>query len=556
MKVVLNMSGDPWMDWGLAAFAQLCEENPTIFSPQIDQGWLKLEIDDSGEAKDLVVNYLKQLLDKTVLLPPEAKILGYPRKRTADGYYNPDQSWTLSKEEEERALESFRDLYAAQVKPSKSKEIKYPPFKPNKKISISLKRNYPGLRKDWEKIQKNLGDDVLAFFRQWGEEEGADKFCSLCGREASTLFEMRQNKNPFYNQHHNNKIRGHQSTFTVSTMCPTCNFLNILAAASADLPYFIEDKTHVLVPQVDNLSTLMEIRKLIRNNSLDMDAPLLISYRTNIRGLPFRQPDLYTSLIGVYWNLKYKYMPQSIIDEEDWGLGLPPEQQKKVERWIVFRYSKGQNVIFAHFNYLRVDSRLFQLLETVKYGPDGAKEGNLYRDLLRTMPTGKGRAREDFSHGLVMKNWSLVAQAVFSLFKEGEKFASALWGRFFDYALEVDKVLSEELLEDVKKVGNTLGQAFAKDIGMMSAINNVHDEASLRKVLKDAFVKMHKMVATSARFGSDEETWVPGSGRVENILSSVTRENVAAIRDTMLIYATLAAMNRLQRENKKGGNEQ
>lgn len=555
MKVVLNLTGDPWMDWGLAAFAQLCEENSTIFSPEIAQGWLKLEIDAPEEAKDLVVNFLKQLLDRTVLLPAEAKFLGYPRKRTAEGYYDLKQSWTLSKEEEERALESFRNQYAARLKPSKGREIKYPAFKPNKKLGVSIKRNYPGLRNDWRKLQQNLEDDVTAFFRQWAQESATDRFCSLCGRVASTQFEMRQNKNPFYNQHHNNKIRGHQSSVTVNSMCPTCNFLNIFAAASADLPYFIEDKTHVLVPQVDNLSTLMEIRKLIRNNSLDMDAPLLISYRTNIRELPFRQPDLYTSLIGVYWNLKYKYMWQPNIGQEDWGLGLSQEQQKQVERWIVFRYSKGQNVIFAHFNYLKVNSRLFQLLDTVKYGLDGAKEGNLYRDLLRTMPTGKGRAREDFSHGLVMKNWRLVAQAVFSLFKDGEKFASALWARFFDYALEVDMVLSEELLEDVKTVGNTLGRAFAKDIGMMSAINNVHDEASLRKVLKDAFMKMHKIVATTSRFGGEEETWVPGSSRVENILSSVTRENVATIRDTMLIYSTLAAMNRLQRENKKGGNE-
>lgn len=555
MKVELSLTGDPWMDWGLAAFAQLCEENSGVFSPEIGQGWLKLDIDDPEDARALVASFLGQLLDRTVLLPPEAKLLGYPHKRAAEGYYDPVQSWLLSKEEEERALESFRTQYAARVKPAKGKELKYPAFKPNKKLQVSLKRNYPGLRIDWCKLQQNLEDDVMAFFQQWLQEAAPGDYCSLCGRAASVQFEMRQNKNPFYNQHHNNKIRGHKSSVSVNTMCPTCNFLNIFAAASADLPYFIEDRTHVLVPQVDNLATLVEIRKLIRNNSLDMDKPTLISYRTNIRELPFRQPDLYTSLIGVYWNLKYRYMWEPHTGQEDWGLGLSPEQQKQVERWIVFRYSKGQNVIFAHFNYLRVNSRLFQLLDKVSYGSEGEREGDLYRDLLRTMPTGKGRAREVFSHGLVMKNWRLIAQAVFSLFKEGENFASALWARFFDYALEVDKVLSDELLEDVKTVGNTLGRAFAKDIGMMSAINNIHDEASLRKVLKDAFMKMHKIVATTTRFGGDEETWVPGPSRVENILSSVTRENVAAIRDTMLIYSTLAAMNRLQRENKKGGNE-
>jgi hypothetical protein len=554
MNIELNLTGDPWMDWGLAAYAQLCEENSNVFSPEISLGWLKLHIYDPDEARELIVDFLRQLLDRIVLLPAEAKLLGYPHKRTAEGYYDPEQSWLLSKEEEEQALESFRTQYAARVRPAKENELKYPPFNPNKKLQASLKRNYPGLKKDWRKLQQNLHGDVTAFIHQWSHEVAEGVYCSLCGRVASEEFEMRQNKNPFYNQHHNNKIRGHKSSVSVNTMCPTCNFLNIFAAASADLPYFIEDRTHVLVPQVDNLATLVEIRKLIRNNSWDMDDPWLISYRTNIRELPSRKPDLYTSLIGVYWNLKYKYMRDSHTGQEDWGLGLSLEQQKQVERWIVFRYSKGQNVIFAHFNYLRVNSRLFQLLDKVSYGSEGEREGDLYRDLLRTMPMGKGRAREEFSQGLVMKDWRLVAQAVFSLFKEGENFSSALWTRFFDFALEVDKVLSGELLEDVKTVGTTLGRAFSRDIGMMSAINNVHDEASLRKVLKDAFMKMHKIVATTTRFGGDDETWVPGPSRVENILSSVTRENVAAIRDTMLIYSTLAAMYSL-REKKKGGTE-
>ena len=42
-----------------------------------------------------------------------------------------------------------------------------------------------------------------------------------------------------------------------------------------------------------------------------------------------------------------------------------------------------------------------------------------------------------------------------------------------------------------------------------------------------------------------------GLKRVENILSSVTRENVAAIKDTMLIYATLTAVSRCNRKGKK-----
>ena len=553
MIVELAITGDPWQDWGLAAFAQLCQENAKVFNPNLYQGGLRLNINDPTDAEELVVDYLRQLLDQIVMLPAEAKLLGYPRKRTKEGYFDPNQAWQLDKDEQEKTIDEFRKMYVAPYRAKEEKEQKYPEFKPNNRVQVSLRRNYPGLKKDWMKLLSNLANDVSAFFQQWTQGPLKDKSCSLCGRRSSTDYEMRQNKNPFYNQHHNNKTRGHSGSFIVNVMCPTCNFLNIFAAASADLPYFIEGHTHVLLPQVDDLRTLIDIRKLIRNNCLDMDDPKLISYRTNIRGLPYKQLDLFTSLTGVYWNLKYRFSNEQDKEFDEWSIGLPLEQQKQVERWVVFRYSKSQNVIFAHFNYLKIDNRLFTLLEKIKYGPEKDREGDLYRDILYRMPIGKSRDRGGFSQGLVSKDWHLVAQSMFGFLKQGQYIVSALLARFFDYALEVDKVLSEELLEDVKRVGTTLGRAFAKDIGMMSAINNVHDEDSLRKVLKDAFLKMHKIVATTSRFGGEEETWVPSPSRVENIIASVTRENVAAIRDTMLIYSTLAAMHGLR---KKGGEEQ
>ncbi len=546
MNIVLGITGDPWMDWGLAGLAQLAEENPAVFNAEIQPGYLRLAPKNKEDAGKMLVNYLHQQLDRCVMLPREAKLLGYPRKRLANGFYDPDQIWQLSKQELEQAQEAYRVRFAKNRQDT-GRDIK---IDLNSKPQVSLKRNYPGLKKDWAKLAEGLQEDVDAFFLQWEAPEQGKFYCSLCGRTAPKTFQMRQNKNPFYNQHHNNRIRGHTSNVAVNDMCPTCNVLNIIAAVSADLPYFIEDKTHVIIPQVDDLTTLMEIRKLMHANCLDMDDPNLLSYNTNIRELP-RQADLYTSLIGVYWSLKYKYTPNPVSGLEKWDLGLSLERQKQVGRWTVVRYSKGQNVIFAHFSSLKVDSRLFELLEMLRYGKDSEREGDLYRSLLKTLPAGRSRAREQFSQGLVQKSWSLIAQALFRLLKDGEYFATGFAMRFIDYALEVDEVLSGELLEDIKKVATTIGQVFATDIGMMSAINNVHDETSLRKVLKDAFIKMHKIAATNSRLGGDEELWVPGLKRVENILSSVTRENVAAIKDTMLIYATLTAVSRLQQERKK-----
>lgn len=550
MEIIITRTGDPWMDWGLVALAQVAEENPEL-GGKLDSGMLSLSVSDIESAADLLQRYLVHQLNRCVLLPVEVKLLGYASRRDEHGFIDVTQEWKLDDNERQYVLDRLREMVARkQGKSVDDEKLRVPKLKPNKKVTASLKRNYPGIKNDWSKLGQAVETDVQAFFDQW--QSNGDKPCSLCGRESTHQYEMRQNKNPFYNQHHNNVVRGHRGSVVVATMCPTCNLLNIFAAACADLPYFVENRTHLLVPQVDDLLVLSEVRRLVRNNSLDLASPLLVSYKTNIRELPGGEADLYTSLIGVYWNLRHKYTYNPDTGVEGWDFGLEPAKQAKVGRWVVFRYSKGTNVIFAHFNFLQVDGRLFRLVDPVPYG-DG-KEGDLYRSLLRYMPTGNRRSREVFSQGLVTKNWRLVATALFELYKEGKPVTSGFARPFIDYALEVDKLLEKQLLEDVRTVAGIIGRVFAADVGLMTSINNAHDEASLRRVLKDAFLKMHKIAATTKRFGG-EEVWAPRESRVENILSSVNRENVTEIRDTMLIYATLAAMHAMRNEKKDVGGE-
>lgn len=550
MEITIPRTGDPWMDWGLVALAQLAEEN-TELGGKLESGLLRLTVSDSEAAETLLKRYLAQQLDRCVLQPVEIKLLGYASRRNEQGFLDPGQTWELSDKERQLVLDRLRQMAAKrQEKNVDDEDLRVPKLRPNKKVAASLKRNYPGIKKDWVKLGQALEEDVRAFLAQW--QSGGDKPCSLCGREAAVEYDMRQNKNPFYNQHHNNVVRGHRGSVVVGSMCPTCNLLNIFAAASADLPYFVEGRTHLLVPQVDDLVTLAEVRRLIRNNSLDMSNPFLLGYRTNIRELPGGVADLYTSVIGIYWNLRHRYTYDSDTGVEGWDFGLEPAKQAKVGRWVVYRYSKGTNVIFAHFNFLQVNSRLFKLVEAIPYG-DG-KEGDLYRSLLRYMPAGNRRSREMFSKGLVMRNWRQVSTALFDLYKEGNAVSSGFIWPFFNYSLEVDAVLEKQLLEDVRTVAGIIGRVFASDVGLMSSINNAHDETSLRRVLKDAFLKMHKIAATTSRFGG-EEVWAPKESRVENILSSVTRENVGEIRDTMLIYATLAAMHSLRSEKKEKGGK-
>src|SRR5690554_3395524 len=150
------------MDWGLAALAQIAEENENIFSPTIDSASLILEIQDPQEASILLTDYLKQQLNSAVLLPMEAKLLGYSRSEKEDGFYDAKQSWQLSKQEQEQIQETYQARIKARLKAQGKQDAKIPRLTIQKKPQVSIKRNYPGLRLDWDKLGKNLEAEVNA----------------------------------------------------------------------------------------------------------------------------------------------------------------------------------------------------------------------------------------------------------------------------------------------------------------------------------------------------------------------------------------------------------
>ncbi|MQL52217.1 hypothetical protein GFC01_08020 [Desulfofundulus thermobenzoicus] len=536
MRILLTRTGDPWMDWGLVAFYHMARQHYRYMAAcRLTAGWLDVELKPqikTEEYGEIIFHYLRERLNDLILPAVEMKVLGMDYRRPGSGGFN-DPAYTISLTgQEKQRLKEARLNAGAQV-------------------SVSLRRNYVGLKNDWLKLKDELKTAVSNFLAQQGQAASSGDQCQLCGRNApaKAYSDMRQNKNPFYNQHHNNRVRGYLSTVTTGTMCPTCNMLNIFAATHHNIPYFVEGQkmTHLLLPVVDDLAVLYKIFVNTSTRLLDLLDPQLTTYRTNIRDL--RQPSLYQALIGVYFSIAHRYEPAEEEYRED--PALAPGERPALHRWVVLRFSKGQNVSFAHFNLLEVHHRLFDLVRGLDYGSAGDRRGNLYTTFFGAITAGDHRLADEVARGIIFRDWSRVGRGLFALLKESRapggrvRWNGRAWPffeAFVDYAAgEVDHLLEPELMEDLKVVGRTIGINFREDIALLTRLNNAPDAGVLRGVLSEAFFKMYKRKAGSKKEGG-ADLLVPGEARVENILNNVTADNIEAVRDILLIYACLSAL--------------
>ncbi|GAW32206.1 hypothetical protein [Carboxydocella sp. JDF658] len=533
MELVLTKTGDPWMDWGLTHLGLFWESRD--FSCQWSESQLMLswQPDQTDQIKDKMVEYLKSRLNWLVWPAVEFKILGIERKLLPDGYYDPDYAVPLGKEEKARIRESGKIS------------------NPQATAAVTLARNYPGLKGDWKKLKEEVPGAVAAFWAEANGEGEPVNVCTLCGRSVSKEYDMRQNKNPFFNQHHNNVIRGYASGPVVEKICPICNLLNIFAVTSGNLPYAISDYTQLYIPLARKLTVLKKIQQKLNLDLLDPFEKDLVSYRTNIKELE-RQVSCYQALIGIYHTLVNQFQEQKTRPVRPWE----KEEKASLDGWLMVTYNKGQNVIMGTFSYLRVPQRLFELVKPVKY--EDGKEGTLVKTGLASLYSKSTFTGDQLARALVEGDWTGFARSLFYLLKDknsGMRWNSqGFWEKFIAYALEeVDGLLEKELLEDVKVLGRVIGANFPDDIALFTSLNNAHDVESFRKTLKDTLLKLHKYHVAQGKKSDEGKVLRPRADRVEHILAVLNEDNLTTIKDTLLIFAALQAMSK--REVEMNENE-
>ena len=288
MELLIQLTGDPWYDRGAINLYGKLRGRPVFDSSRSYTLDNEVYIAFNGtkeEIADTIYGILKQSINDMALLPPELKMIEHTVKYDDDGFV------------------AFKTEVDMEPHMEKLKErLSNVP----KKSQYSLLRNYVGIRQDILRLRNNHVKDVDKFVACISEDFTSNKLCPVCNRQYNTKTKdsMTQNKNPFYNQHHNVPIRGALGSLATGEMCAVCNLVNIFAALDPNTPYFIDNRyTNIFLPILPSFNLIEKTRQNLNigNNLEDMRALPKLSYGTNVVSLKHR--DVYNTLIALYYSM-------------------------------------------------------------------------------------------------------------------------------------------------------------------------------------------------------------------------------------------------------------
>lgn len=529
MELLIELTGDPWYDRGAINLYSKLRGRPVFDSSRsyiLDNEVYIAFNGTKEEIADTIYGILKQSINDMALLPPELKMIEHTVKYDDDGFV------------------AFKTEVDMEPHMEKLKErLSNVP----KKSQYSLLRNYVGIRQDILRLQNNHVKDVDKFVACISEDFTSNKLCPVCNRQYNTKTKdsMTQNKNPFYNQHHNVPIRGALGSLATGEMCAVCNLVNIFAALDPNTPYFIDNRyTNIFLPILPSFNLIEKTRQNLNtgNNLEDMRALPKLSYGTNVVSLKHR--DVYNTLIALYYSMLYKYSPEK--EEYIYFPVINELEQREISDWVVCRYRKGRNVIFGPFSHINVHSNIFKLVEELPLDDNSIDTGNIFIDFLNQIYSDDSNIVEGLAKGVVYSDIYIIARNIFMLYKEGcsrdniTYRALRFFSVFMEKFMEVNDLLDATLSEDLKVFGRMVGQYFPTDIATMTEISNVTNTMQFKKAISNILFKMFKLSASEGNVL--DEQWIIGENRVTNILNQVNSQNLSEAKDVLLIYACLSAM--------------
>ncbi|OWZ83739.1 hypothetical protein [Natranaerobius trueperi] len=562
VEIKIDLPGDPWQMIGAYSlyrmFKNISHRSALVSDLQLNpsQILISFSVDDSEKIKSYLYQEFKDDMNSVPLRPIELKLLGIDIGEDTEGFVPSKLSPVRKLTSEEK--QKLKELGIAN---------------PSSSVDMTQKRSYIGLRKNWDDLKKSYKQDIDAFLDHWSTDEKKKKICPVCGRSCngSDMYQMNQSKNVFYNQHHNVKPRGYFKNVSKEKMCSVCNFLNVLASLLVDgHPYFVGDsqKTHLFIPQVNDFESLQIIYDKLATELYNMREANLKSYRTNIRNLNNRT--LYVSLLSLYFWLQYEFQNQTNSvnqeNQQDPLLAFNPFPEPKkatIPYWTVPRYQKQQNVVFYHFSRINTDHKIFDLVKPLEFGLN-QETGNIVQTFFNKLWASDQRLIDDIARGIVDRNLGVIRERLFTLYKAFQKdsrknkITSTGVSFFRSYIKflsgEVMELISQELNEDLKKLGNVIGRNCAENMSILTKLNNAATQDGFRQALKETQFSIYKdKVSELKRNNNQDENKSINIGvdRMERILNALNSDNFNEIKDTLLIYTSLGAFNKLNGYEKE-----
>lgn len=575
-SIIINRGADAWQNIGLIALFEFLmqlsqEEDDSISTPQITSHFVSFNYEkekDSEFLADRLCQMVQNQMNRVPLLPIELRILnrsdGFVKGN--DGFYPVRMPVHLSDQEIEE-IKMEIDLSGKKKVYLKN---------PQKKVDITLMRNFIGIRTNWEDLKKNYQKIVSDFIAQLESIDAIKKkICSLCGESTASkwMYPMNQSRNPLMSQHHNTKVRGYYGSVNKGSMCAVCNFLNVLASLYVQKhPYFVspDNLTHLLIPETNDLRALREILQRVEKALDQFGSANVWHYRTNIHEIG--QRTLYPAMFALYFWLEHETQTSEIVHEP-----MSDRARRSIHKWTIPRYAKGQNVIFKHFTEVGSGEIHFDLVKEINYGFKKDKKGNVVQEFLNKIRLQDPLLMNQLAEGLWKRDWRLLRQVLFQTFKrkiQGKEpyLNHSVFHFFQDYfqhlLMEVEHVIPEKKHEDIRKLASVISNNCVVssnnkvdvDIAMLTKFNNATSAEAFRRVLSElGFTILKRDSAASKKSEKEnEERFHISPERLQRVMEYVMDDkSFRETRDLLMIYVSSYAhqnyVHRVNSTNEKEG---
>ncbi len=534
-QLVLELTGNPWTDFGIVSLCWELRMGVPDFLIEVpilteNEVLIAINVLDKESIKAWFNDRLKSRWNQIYWLSKDARI--YNKSLMHDLYLKTDTEGFVVTDEIIPIMENQK---------KRIKEFSHQTQVKNEIRVASHRLNFIGtLGKsgDVQKIKRQKENIVHDFVENWILPEGK-KVCEISGRLSGKLEEVHQVINPFFNKHHNVKVRGFSGYNTYSKVSPILKFVNLCSTLDPSIPFVYKHPTTLLIlPEIANLSLLAKVYDLLQINLKDVSDKNELSTATNLRGILISS-DVYLLAITLFHNIFYKF-----TTEEEWELAPweePEKVRKQVTRWIIIPFTREQNIRFGNFNTVEVDHRLYDFIKPI---PSNENDDiRLVLDILSRISFSAGgeNAVRYLSKAIATSDSQLMKTAIFRLWKhadavtfrpqKGRPHPVKLLPHFIRYFLEVNAVLNKEIREDLCALGSTIGSVFSSDVTLISKLYNASSENAFREFLKQVSYRLYKV-------GRVGETLSDGKRQIEvqgnqKTVTPISLERITRISDKL-----------------------
>lgn len=556
-SLTLELTGNPWTDFGIVSFCAELRSTPFRCQLALTPHKVTLTMDVANLEK--FEEWLNQRFlyrwNQLYWLSRGAKILGRRRNSLSydDGFVDRDKSqMQITEEDRAEIKEKWKNSNIRDTMPL-----------------TQLRSNFIGINGNADKFRTEQQTAIREFIENWQNPIGK-KVCEMSGKTTAKPKKLLQVVNPFATKHHNTRVRGAHSSSTNPTIGQLYYLISLCATLDKDIPFSVNTAkrtTRLILPDIQDLELLTKVYTRLKDNLKDLDQPNELWTFTNLRTM-FGSTNQYSLAISLFHNIFYEFTPSDDEENEgEWDFSSLVEQTteavRRLTRWVIIPFTKGQNVIFQNFHTVEVDTRLYDFIKPIDFAP---RQIQLVPDILMRMssrtPDGEN-AIGQLSQAIATSAPVLMKVALFNLWKHqdavlispqrGAPHPVRLLQPFINYFLEVNQVLDPGLREDLRALGTTIGKTFYKDVTLISKLFNVSSVNAFREALSVVMLRLYKYST-----GEGVKKAVPvKQERIDHILNELTDKNYKEIAETLSTYVCLNAYNAKVFESKSdnGGSQ-